>query len=57
MLLEESKRNEYYKKYIQCDMCGSGTRGVVDSNVVYCTSCHRPLIGNPTRSVDNSKNT
>lgn len=42
---------EYYRELTQCDLCGHSTHGRVyadQPDVVWCTSCDRPIIGNPT---------
>jgi len=40
----------YWDQVKECDLCGVYTHGIVyedQPEVVWCDSCHLPLIGNP----------
>lgn len=41
---------EHYGSFVECELCGHQTRGRVyvdEPEVVYCSSCNGPLVGNP----------
>jgi hypothetical protein len=49
--MKEIPFTTHYEDLTMCDLCGHHTHGRVyedQPDVVWCDSCHRPLIGNPT---------
>ena len=39
----------YYKDFVECDLCGHQTRGkryIEEPDMIYCTSCNGLLLGN-----------